>query len=158
LKYHVPGIGIAQVGAVNDPEGETLVLSRTIHLDAAAVAQASAAALALDTHGYTVSSVYKKTPHAARSPELVHYALAVNKVGNGTVTLDPPGGVYAAGTVVQLTATPEAGFTFSGWSGAAIDVANPIMVTMDSDKAVTGTFAAVPPPNYTLTVDKVGNG
>jgi uncharacterized repeat protein (TIGR02543 family) len=68
------------------------------------------------------------------------HTLTVNKVGDGTVTLNPPGGVYAAGTDVQLTATPDAGFTFAGWSGAVTGATNPITVIMDGNKTITVTF------------------
>jgi hypothetical protein len=47
------------------------------------------------------------------------YTLTVTSVGSGTVTLDPPGGVYDAGRVVTLTATATAGWELSGWSGGA---------------------------------------
>jgi Tol biopolymer transport system component len=58
--------------------------------------------------------------------------------GSGSVTLDPPGGTYGAGTVVTLTATPEEGSFFQGFSGE-LDTAD--TVVMDSaTKAVTATF------------------
>jgi uncharacterized repeat protein (TIGR02543 family) len=86
------------------------------------------------------------------------YALAVNpltctltvaKVGNGTVTLDPAGGTYDYGTVVTLTATPATGYTFTGWSGDLSGTTNPTTITMDANKTVTATFAAL--PTFTLT-------
>jgi hypothetical protein len=43
----------------------------------------------------------------------VNYAITLNKVGNGTVN---GGGNYAVGTTVNLTATPDANYTFTGWS------------------------------------------
>jgi len=65
LKYHALGVGIIQVGAVADREGETLVLTRLVHLSQRGLAQARNAALKLDTHGYEVSPfVYGLTPHA----------------------------------------------------------------------------------------------
>ena len=38
---------------------------------------------------------------------------------HGTVVKSPDQATYQYGEVVQLTATPEAGWTFSGWSGDA---------------------------------------
>jgi uncharacterized repeat protein (TIGR02543 family) len=72
------------------------------------------------------------------------YTLTVNTdgAGSGSVTLDPPGGTYDEGTVVTLTASPDAGSTFEGWSGAATGTANPVTVTMDGDRTVTATFKA----------------
>ncbi len=72
--------------------------------------------------------------------------LTVNIVGRGSVTREPPGFgslpyyVFPAGTVVTLTATPDAGWYFSGWSGDLSGAANPAQVTMNADKAITATF------------------
>src|SRR6185503_2575243 len=42
-------------------------------------------------------------------------SLTVNVVGSGTVTKSPNLTAYPQGSVVQLTATPAAGWLFSGW-------------------------------------------
>jgi hypothetical protein len=62
LKYHAPGVGIIQVGAVADKEGETLVLTRLVQLGPGALAKARQEVLKLDKHGYQVSDVYSQTP------------------------------------------------------------------------------------------------
>ena len=71
----------------------------------------------------------------------IQHTLTVNAGGAGSVTLDPPGGVYDEGTVVSLTATPEAGWVFSGWSGDLNGSDNPASITMDGNKTVTATFS-----------------
>jgi uncharacterized repeat protein (TIGR01451 family) len=86
------------------------------------------------------------------------YTLDVNIVGSGTVDLDPPGGVYVEGTVVTLTATPDPGWFFAGWSGDLGGLTNPQALTMDSNKVVTATFSSEPPVTYTLDVNIVGDG
>jgi uncharacterized repeat protein (TIGR02543 family) len=68
--------------------------------------------------------------------------------GNGMVDLDPTPACngntqYDFGTVVQLTATGDAGYTFNNWSGAASGSANPTPVTMNGDKSVTANFKPV---------------
>ncbi len=68
------------------------------------------------------------------------YGLAVDTVGNGTVALDPAGGVYDDGTVVELTAEADPGWRFSGWSGHLSGDANPASITMDEHKSVTAAF------------------
>ena len=82
--------------------------------------------------------------------------LTVTKDGSGTVTQDPEPvlGKYEKGTVVTLTATPAAGWTFGAFSGD-VTGGSPATVTMDGDKSVTATFTQ---NSYTLTVTKVGNG
>lgn len=65
-KHHAPGVGIVKIGAVNDPEGETLVLTKLTHLAPHALAEARREALKLDRHAYQVSDVYRRTPPAIR--------------------------------------------------------------------------------------------
>jgi hypothetical protein len=78
-------------------------------------------------------------------PKLLQYTLTVNTSGAGSVTLDPPGGTYDAGTEVTLTATPAGGFVFSGWNGDLSGSANPTAITMDGDKNVTVIFESDAP-------------
>ncbi|MGH7599011.1 MAG: InlB B-repeat-containing protein, partial [bacterium] len=72
------------------------------------------------------------------------HTLTVNTVGSGSVTLDPAGGIYDEGTVVTLTASSEAGFQFSGWSGDLSGSTNPTTITMDGNKNITATFTTAP--------------
>ena len=80
--------------------------------------------------------------------------LTVNVVGSGTVTKDPDKTTYNDGEVMQLAATPLAGWSFSAWSGACTG-SGVCSVTMDADKTVTATFTQ---DEYTLTINTVGNG
>ncbi len=68
LKYHAPGVGIVQVGAENDPEGETLKLLRLETLSPAALEAARNEALKLDSRGYVVSPVYAQTSEMELPP------------------------------------------------------------------------------------------
>jgi hypothetical protein len=72
------------------------------------------------------------------------YTLTVTIVGQGTVTLDPAGGTYDNGTLVTLTAVPDSGCNFMGWSGALTGSTNPETITMNADKTVTATFNCPP--------------
>ena len=62
---------------------------------------------------------------------------------NGSITADaqPINGTYDNGTVVTLTATPNANYTFAGWSGDTTEITNPLSVTMDADKSITAIFS-----------------
>ncbi|MBI5381124.1 MAG: putative Ig domain-containing protein [Opitutae bacterium] len=62
--------------------------------------------------------------------------------GSGTVSANPAGPTYTAGTVVTLTATASSGSTFAGWSGAASGTAATAQVTMTGNISVTATFTA----------------
>jgi uncharacterized repeat protein (TIGR02543 family) len=92
--------------------------------------------------------------------------LAVAKNGSGTVTSSPAGidcgatctKSFTKNTVVTLTPTASAGWTFTGWSGDCSGT-GACTVTMDQARSVTATFTLQPPPpTYTLTVGKNGTG
>jgi uncharacterized repeat protein (TIGR02543 family) len=72
------------------------------------------------------------------------YNLTVNKIGAGTVTFDPAGGIYDENAKVRLTAAPAAGFAFSGWSGDLNSSAPLDSLIMNANKTVTATFTQLP--------------
>ena len=63
-KEHAPHVGIVRVGAINDPEGETLVLTRNVRLDGSARMAADQAALREDAHGRATNRLWAQTPPA----------------------------------------------------------------------------------------------
>lgn len=91
--------------------------------------------------------------------------LTVSLLGSGSVSSSPAGincgsdcsEQYDNGTSVNLTATPEAGFDFTGWQGACTGTGS-CSVTMDDDKSVTATFTEINAPNHVLSVTVNGNG
>ena len=85
------------------------------------------------------------------------YSLAVAKAGNGngTVTVNPAGSTFPAGTVVTLTATPDANSAFAGWSGGCSGTSPASKVTMNSNTSVTATFTL---QRNTITAHAGANG
>ncbi|MBA7571285.1 hypothetical protein ES708_13044 [subsurface metagenome] len=71
---------------------------------------------------------------------VTYYTLTMAVSGSGSVTKDPDQLTYAADTVVELTATADPDWSFSGWSGDLTGSTNPETITMDGDKTVTATF------------------
>jgi hypothetical protein len=69
LKYHAPGVGIVQVGAINDPEGETLVQVAGGRLDAFSLRAARQAALKMEERAYQVNLDYGRTPPMEAPPD-----------------------------------------------------------------------------------------
>jgi hypothetical protein len=63
-KYYAPGVGNVQVTAVDDPEGETLVLSKVSQLSPEDMTKIRQEALELEKRAYKVSSVYRQTQPA----------------------------------------------------------------------------------------------
>jgi hypothetical protein len=60
-KYYAPGVGNVQVGAVGDPEEETLVLSKVSQLTPEQLAKARQEASKLEKNAYKVNPIYRKT-------------------------------------------------------------------------------------------------
>ncbi len=58
----------------------------------------------------------------------------------------------------MLTATPELGWQFDGWSGDCTGSMRETTVAMDADKSCTATFSQLPGQLFTLTVTTAGNG
>jgi len=73
---------------------------------------------------------------------------------NGSVVKNPNQTTYNHGTSVQLSATPNTGYTFTSWSGDASGSANPITVSMTSNKNITANFTAIV-GSFTLNVTAV---
>jgi len=67
------------------------------------------------------------------------FTLVVTAV-NGTVLRNPNQLTYSSGSSVQLTAIPNAGYSFTNWSGDALGAINPLTVIMNSNKAITANF------------------
>jgi hypothetical protein len=96
--------------------------------------------------------------------------LTVTKEGTGTGSVgSSPAGItcgadcseaYDAGTVVTLTATPDANSTFTEWGGdgASCGSATTCQVTMDAAKVISATFTLIPPETFVLTVSTQGTG
>jgi hypothetical protein len=90
------------------------------------------------------------------TPQPQQYVLTVSSTGSGNVSLNPPGGTYAQGTVVTLmAAVTDENWEFSHWGGDLSGSANPRSLTMDGNKNVTATFIV---KQYTLITSTVGNG
>ena len=69
------------------------------------------------------------------------YSLTVSVVGSGTVTQSPNQQEYSRGTLVTLTASAAPGWHFVSWSGDGFGSSSSLVLTMNSSKAVTATFA-----------------
>ena len=76
----------------------------------------------------------------------IRYPLTIDIEGSGTVLTQEVKvdtdklKAYDAGTVVRLTAVPETGWVFDGWTGAVVSNESDIEITMDSSKKVSALF------------------
>ncbi len=92
------------------------------------------------------------------------FTLTVSKVGNGTITASGIScggtcqGDFTKDTTAAVTATPDAGYTFTGWTGACTGMV--CSVTMNTAKTVTATFTKTntAPTVKPITVTVGGSG
>jgi len=85
------------------------------------------------------------------------YALIINAGTGGTTDPSPGTYTYDSGTEVTITAIPDTGSRFSGWTGGVPqghENDNPITITMDWDKSITANFVW----DCTLTIASGNNG
>jgi hypothetical protein len=131
--------------------GESLVVKyvTTIDVDTTNLATASG----VDPLGSTHQAVDTATVTVVERYDLT---VAVDPTGSGTTT--PGGGIhsYDEGSVVDVTATPVAGWEFDHWSGDCTGE-GACQVTMDGDKNVTAHFTQIM-YDLTVAVDPAGSG
>ena len=85
--------------------------------------------------------------------------LSTTVVGNGQISLQPPGGLYAYGRTVRLTGIPQAGSYFGAWGNAASGNANPLYFTVTNPTpTVSSIFGTLSGSQAALTVKITGNG
>jgi hypothetical protein len=81
------------------------------------------------------------------------YTLSVQVAGEGSVDVQPAG-PYAAGQVVKVTAQPDSGSLFTGWSGAQRGNPNPLHLQITGNAQLTANFA--PQFNLHLPIARQG--
>ena len=105
-------------------------------------------------------------PPAPGMPTPFRLVVAKTGAGTGSVVSAPELGISCgltctvaapAGSTVTLTATPNPGSVFAGWSGACSGTGACTLV-FDSDKNVTAAFDLVPTPRGQLLVRTRGRG
>jgi len=139
---------IVGAGSVSTP-GSLVSLSFTAKL------ASGTTTIGLSEVGVTNDTAYVPITVTNGTVTLREYTLSVTLDGSGSVTKNPNQASYPYGTVVQLTATADAGWTFSSWSGNLSGSTNPASITMNGNKSVTAHFTQ---NQYTLTITIDGSG
>ena len=118
--------------------------------------QPTVGSLAAGTYTATVSI---SSPNAANSPQTVgvtfvvasaptqsfSLSAAASPTDAGSVSRSPNQSTYQSGTSVTLTAVPNTGWLFAGWSGDATATTSPVTVQMNGNKSVTANFGLKAP-------------
>jgi uncharacterized repeat protein (TIGR02543 family) len=79
------------------------------------------------------------------------YTVTLSAATNGNITGLAAGGKYLTGTTAELTAVPEEGYAFTGWTGGASGLVNPLAVTVEADQTIGATFTR----QYTVTLSLI---
>lgn len=70
------------------------------------------------------------------------FTLTVPQLANGTIALNPTGGVYDSGSKVIATATANTGYVFSAWTGASTSTVSVCTLTVTKDTTLSASFSA----------------
>ncbi|MGI8315805.1 InlB B-repeat-containing protein [Halobacillus mangrovi] len=95
------------------------------------------------------------------APEPAVYQLNTGVSGEGSIQKDQTGSEFKEGSNVQLTAKPQEGWVFKGWSGDISGSSATVTVTMDQDKTIQANFEKKPEPEpetYSLSTGVIGEG
>lgn len=86
-------------------------------------------------------------------------AVIVTPPEAGTVSLSPPGGLYADGTQVTLTATAAGGYAFAGYSGSVSATEATTGVEVDANMIIVAEFVPLAQPvTIRVSVEPAGAG
>ncbi|MCL2100905.1 MAG: InlB B-repeat-containing protein, partial [Fibromonadales bacterium] len=83
------------------------------------------------------------------------YKLDISSTEGGGVERDPNLVDYTPGTSVTVTAMPNTGYHFTGWSGSATHTNNPVTIIMNADAKLTASFQK---NEYILTTSAIPTG
>jgi len=85
--------------------------------------------------------------------------LSTTVAGSGQILLSPPGGLYAFGRTVRLTAVPQSGSYFGFWGNAVTGNTNPLYFTVTNpNPTISSIFGTNSANQAALTVLINGNG
>jgi uncharacterized repeat protein (TIGR02543 family) len=115
--------------------------------------------------GWTGSNTTKENPVTLEmdctKTMLANFSVTTHKLSielNGQGSVFPPSGNYdyVEGTIVNISATPDTGCRFAGWTGEVNNKNAPsTSVTMDKDKKIIANFSC---STHTLTIEVHGGG
>jgi uncharacterized protein (TIGR02145 family)/uncharacterized repeat protein (TIGR02543 family) len=91
-----------------------------------------------------ISAIFVDTNKVSLSVESEH----------GRILLDPPGGIYAKGTIVTCIAQPDSGYIFTNWSDSAQGTSDTIATVMNNRKKITANFIKAT-QTYSLTLTNI---
>jgi len=98
----------------------------------------------------TVTSIHNQTAGSCGTTSVPKYTLTFKSSTGGSISGATSGASYDSGTAVTLRATPQTGYRFAGWSGAASGLVDSVRIVMTANKSCSASFSQ--PPKYTLSL------
>src|SRR5262249_15700699 len=99
-------------------------------------------------HNITVPA--NSTPYTANLGAQYQLAASANEPSAARLNVTPPSptgdGFYDSGTLLSLSETPNAGWTFTGWQHDLSGTQNPINLTANDEMYVTADYNTVSTP------------
>ncbi len=83
-------------------------------------------------------------------PETTKYSVSISASEGGVV--DTQSGTFNAGTVITVTASPNEGYEFVGWTGSD-ETTTQNTLTVNSNIVLVANFRLIPITEYTITVN-----
>lgn len=120
--------------------------------------------LVYDTEGNPTMIIYVPFSAVAPTRIMIKKELPITKTvfvlstgilgkGNGTIKLEPGGGVYEQGTGVTLTAISEDSTEFKGWSGFSSNKSNELKINMNQNIHLNAIFQSISDANKVTKLD-----
>jgi hypothetical protein len=98
------------------------------------------------TTSTTDTVIAPSTPAIYTASFNTQYQLTTAAGTGGSVS---PGGFFNAGTDATITATPSAGYYFTGFTGTTSSTSNPFVLLMNAPQSITANFAPQTTPTIT---------
>ena len=157
-------VAVVGTGAVTkQPDKPTYACGEEVVLTASTVPGWSFAGFSGDVTGQsptasiTINGPKNVTATFTQDQYLLNVVINNDGIGGeqNAVTKSPNQATYVYGDVVQLTATPQPGWTFTGWSGAVTSTSPIVSLTMLQTQTITANFVQ---DEYDLTLNVVNDG
>ena len=151
LSFSVDGTSYASAQTLSWTVGSSHTIATSSPQTAAGTQNTFASWSDAGAISHSVSASASTTSYTASFTTSYQLTTAANPANGGTAQ-PATGTFYALGTVVNLTATPNSGYTFSNWSGSVASAGSAsTTVTMSAPQTVTANFALVLAPVAVLT-------
>jgi len=134
--YNAPqGVSVSLSSQTSDI-GQPITVTASVSPNAVFNGSVSITIFANSNDSFTANATYTLTPQ---------FYLTMNANSSNAGSVSPSSGWYNAGSVVTITATPNTGYKFAGWTGSGTQSYtgsnNPATVVMDSNIEETASFS-----------------